>query len=68
MANPDSEGEVCQGLHVSRVRYTDLPQVFAALNRDIDPKVLEEREKAVQERVQAQYAKAQQRLQDLVSP
>ncbi|OBT59711.1 hypothetical protein VE04_00056 [Pseudogymnoascus sp. 24MN13] len=42
-------------------------EVFAALNRDIDPKVLEEREEAVQERVQAQYAKAQQRLQDLIS-
>lgn len=42
-------------------------QVFEALKRD-DPDVLQEREKAVRERVQAQYERAQQRLQDLVSP
>ncbi len=35
--------------------------------KEVDPKVAEEREQAVNERVRAQYEKAQQRLAELVS-
>ncbi|RFU36285.1 hypothetical protein B7463_g30, partial [Scytalidium lignicola] len=40
--------------------------VFEALRRQVDPKIEAERQKAVEERVNAQYEKAQQRLAELV--
>jgi hypothetical protein len=41
-------------------------QVFESLSKKLDPKAQEEREKEVYERVKSQYAKAQQRLAELV--
>jgi len=42
-------------------------QVFDRLKSAVDPDVVSEREKAVQERIRAQYGKAQKRLAELVS-
>lgn len=42
-------------------------QVFQQLRKPIDPKVLEQREKEIQNRVNASYEKAEQRQHELVS-
>lgn len=42
-------------------------QVFQQLRKPTDPKVLEQREKEIQERVNASYEKAEQRQHELVS-
>ena len=42
-------------------------QVFESLKKHVDPRVQEERERAVNERVRLQYEKAQARLAELVS-
>ena len=41
-------------------------QVFDRLKTAVDPEVASEREKAVKERVRAQYERAQKRLAELV--
>lgn len=44
-----------------------MAQIFENLRKQVDPKIREEREKALNERVHAQYEKAQKRLSELVS-
>lgn len=41
-------------------------QIFAQLRQPVDPKVLEQREKDVTERIHSQYTKAQERQAELV--
>ena len=40
--------------------------MFAQLRKPVDPKVLEQREREVSERVHASYAKAEQRQNEIV--
>lgn len=44
----------------------DAEQIFQQLRKPLDPKVVEQREKEISERIQASYEKAEKRQNELV--